>query len=315
MATNQVGAAPESSAKELDFVRNMVKKLLAVKDAPPQTPVQLEPQNVDKLIGHALRIFEAESSLLELEAPITICGDIHGQYFDLLRVFEVGGSPPKTKYLFLGDYVDRGNQGIETLCLMLSFKVLYPKHMFMLRGNHECASITRIYGFYDECKRRYSIKLWRNIIKVFNVLPFAAIVSGRIFCVHGGLSPELDTMDRIRNIERPTAIPDFGVVCDLVWADPDPDLRGWGLSERGVSFTFGPDVIKKFLRKHQFDLLVRAHQVVQDGYEFCGGRDCVTLFTAARYCGEFDNAAALMVVNKDLMISFEVLTWDKAAEK
>lgn len=305
-------AAAGVSAGDLDFVKGMVKKLLSVKDAPPQTPVKLDPENVNKLIKKALATFKAESSLLEMEAPITICGDIHGQYYDLLRVFEVGGMPPKTRYLFLGDYVDRGNQGIETLCLMLSFKVLYPKHFFMLRGNHECASITRIYGFYDECKRRYSIKLWRNIIQIFNLLPFAAIVSQRLFCVHGGLSPELDHMDRIRAIERPTAIPDFGVICDLVWADPDPDLRGWGLSERGVSFTFGPDVIRKFLQKHDLDLLVRAHQVVQDGYEFCGNRDCVTLFTAARYCGEFDNAAAMMIVTKDLMISFKVLTWDKS---
>lgn len=306
-------AAASSDSDDLSFVEQMITKLLAVKDSPPQTAVKLQPENVNKLIQKALAIFKEESSLLELEAPITICGDIHGQYFDLLRVFEAGGAPPKTRYLFLGDYVDRGNQGIETLCLLLGYKVLYPKHFFMLRGNHECASITRIYGFYDECKRRYSVRLWSNIIQIFNMLPFAATISDRIFCVHGGLSPELDTMDRVRSIERPTVIPDFGVVCDLVWADPDPDLRGWGLSERGVSFTFGPDIVRKFLRKHDFDLLVRAHQVVQDGYEFCGGgRDCVTLFTAARYCGEFDNAAAMMIVNKDLMVSFKVLTWDKS---
>jgi len=307
-----MAVAAQSADNDLSFVERMVERLLAVRNAPPQTPVKLDPDDVKKLIQKALVIFKAEPSLLELEAPITICGDIHGQYFDLLRVFEVGSPPPKTKYLFLGDYVDRGNQGIETLCLMLSYKVLYPKHFFMLRGNHECASITRIYGFYDECKRRYSVKLWSSIIHIFNMLPFAATISQRIFCVHGGLSPELKTMDCVRAIERPTVIPDFGVVCDLVWADPDPDLRGWGLSERGVSFTFGPDVIRKFLRRNDFDLLVRAHQVVQDGYEFCGDRECVTLFTAARYCGEFDNAAAMMIVNKDLMISFKVLTWDKS---
>lgn len=127
--------------------------------------------------------------LLELEAPIKICGDVHGQYSDLLRLFEYGGYPPDANYLFLGDYVDRGKHSIETICLLMAYKIKFEENFFMLRGNHECSSINRLYGFYDECKRRYSIKLWKTFIDVFNCFPVAAIIDEKILCMHGGLSP------------------------------------------------------------------------------------------------------------------------------
>ena len=135
-------------------------------------------------------------------------GDVHGQYYDLLRIFEYGGFPPEANYLFLGDYIDRGKQSIETICLLLSYKIKYPENFFLLRGNHECAQINRIYGFYDECKRRYSIRLWRVFSDVFNCLPVAALIDEKIFCMHGGLSPELKNLDLIKNIMRPTDVPD-----------------------------------------------------------------------------------------------------------
>jgi len=140
-------------------------------------------------------IFLQQPILLELEAPLKICGDIHGQYTDLLRLFEYGGFPPEANYLFLGDYVDRGKQSLETICLLLAYKIKYPENFFLLRGNHECASINRIYGFYDECKRRYNIKLWKTFTDCFNCLPIAAIIDEKIFCCHGGLSPDLQVIN------------------------------------------------------------------------------------------------------------------------
>lgn len=135
-----------------------------------------------------------------------ICGDVHGQYYDLLRLFEYGGYPPESNYLFLGDYVDRGKQSVECICPLLAYKIKYPENFFILRGNHECASINRIYGFYDECKRRYSIKLWKTFIDCFNCLPIAATVEEKIFCMHGGLSPDLNSMEQICRIMRPTDV-------------------------------------------------------------------------------------------------------------
>jgi serine/threonine-protein phosphatase PP1 catalytic subunit len=245
-------------------------------------------------------------------APISICGDVHGQYHDLLRLFDHCGYPPEQNYLFLGDYVDRGKTGLEVICLLLAYKIKHPETFHLLRGNHECASINRIYGFYDECKRRYSIKLWKRFQDVFNVLPFAAVVNEKIFCIHAGLSPDLSSPEQIKQISRPTDVPDSGILCDLLWSDPEADISGWAENDRGVSYTFGADVVTKFLQKHDYDLVVRAHQVVEDGYEFFADRQLVTIFTAPNYCGEFDNAGAIMVVDADLMCSFRIL---KPADK
>ncbi|KAF8986657.1 Serine/threonine-protein phosphatase pp1, partial [Haplosporangium bisporale] len=161
-------------------------------------------------------------------------------------------------------------------------------------------------------KRRYNIKLWKTFTDVFNCLPVAAIVDEKIFAMHGGLSPDLLNMEQIRRVMRPTDIPDTGLLCDLLWSDPDKEITGWSENDRGVSFTFGPDVVSRFLQKHDLDLICRAHQVVEDGYEFFAKRQLVTLFSAPNYCGEFDNAGAMMSVDETLMCSFQIL---KPAEK
>ncbi|VVC24082.1 Calcineurin-like phosphoesterase domain, ApaH type,Serine-threonine protein phosphatase, N- [Cinara cedri] len=286
-------------------VDNIITRLL--KARPGGGPVQLSETEIKGLCLMSRNLFMSQPMLLELQAPLKICGDIHGQYYDLLRLFEYGGYPPESNYLFLGDYVDRGKQSLETICLLLAYKIKFPENFFLLRGNHECARINRIYGFYDECKRRHSIRLWKIFTGCFNCLPVAAIIDGKIFCCHGGLSPDLQLMDQIRRIVRPTDLPDQGLLCDLLWSDPDKDTEVWGESNRGVSFTFGATVVNKFLRKHKFDLICRAHQVVQDGYEFFAKRKLVTLFSAPNYCGEFDNAGALMSVDENLVCSFRIL--------
>ncbi|KAA0149585.1 hypothetical protein FNF27_01406 [Cafeteria roenbergensis] len=293
-------------------VDGMIDKLLSVRKARPGTQVALDEGDIRALCTRARDVFMEQPILLELEAPIKICGDIHGQYYDLLRLFEYGGFPPEANYLFLGDYVDRGQQSLETICLLLAYKVKYPENFFMLRGNHECSAISRIYGFFDECKRRYSVRLWRLFVDVFNCLPLAATIDDKILCIHGGLSPEMSSLQQIRTVVRPTEVPDTGLLCDLLWADPDQDIVGWGENDRGVSFTFGHDVVAAFLKRHDLDLIVRAHQVVEDGYEFFAGRRLVTLFSAPNYCGEFDNAGAMMTVDESLMCSFQVL---RPAEK
>lgn len=188
-------------------------------------------------------------------------GDVHGQFHDLIRLFDIGGYPPTVSYLFLGDYVDRGKQSLETICLLLAYKLRYPDKIYLLRGNHEDAKINRVYGFYDECKRRFNVRLWRTFADCFNCLPIAAIIGEKIFCMHGGLSPELTSPAQIADVERPTDIPDYGLLCDLLWSDPDATTKGWGNSDRGVSCTFGPDKLTQFLKKNNLDLICRGHQV------------------------------------------------------
>mmetsp|Transcript_22859 Transcript_22859/g.38139 ORF Transcript_22859/g.38139 Transcript_22859/m.38139 type:complete len:306 (-) Transcript_22859:229-1146(-) len=288
-------------------VEQALKQLLSVKNSPPGTEVNLAEDLIVKLVRAAREIFLQQPMLIEVRAPINICGDTHGQYSDMLRLFEIGGFPPESNYIFLGDYVDRAKQSIEVITLAICYKIKYPESFFLLRGNHECASLNRIYGFYDECKRRYSVKLWRIFADCFNCMPVAAVVEDKILCMHGGLSPDLDHLSQIFDIPRPTDVPDEGLLCDLLWADPDLNVMGWGYNARGVSYTFGHDIISDFLSRHGLDLICRAHQVVEDGYEFQANRQLLTIFSAPNYCGEFDNAGAIMVVKSDLVCSFKII--------
>lgn len=268
--------------------------------------VQMNEQDIRNICNEAREQLLKEPSLLELKAPVNILGDIHGQFINLLKYFKMCGFPPEANYLFLGDYVDRGKQSVETLTLLLALKVRYPDKVHLLRGNHESSSLNRIYGFFDECKRRYSIRLWRNFVDTYNCLPIAAVVDNTIFCCHGGLSPSLHSMEQIRLIKRPCEVPEQGMLCDLLWSDPDHRTIGWGLNDRGVSYTFGPETVDAFLKRHDFSLVCRAHQVVQDGYEFFANRKLITIFSAPNYCGEFDNAGAVMCVDKDLLCTFRI---------
>ena len=295
-------------------VDSVLKRLLEAREFLPGVKIQLTEAEIRGLCLKSREIFLSQPILLELEAPLKICGDIHGQYYDLLRLFEYQGFPPDANYLFLGNYVDFGKQSLETICLLLAYKIKYPENFFLLRGNHECASINRLHGFYDECMRRYNIRLWKTFTDCFNCLPVAAVIDEKLFCCHGGLSPDLGSMDQIRRIMRPTDVPDQGLLCDLLWADPDKETNGWGENDSGVSFTFGPEIVSKFLAKHGFDLVVRGHQVVEDGYEFFAKRQLVTLWSAPNYRGEFDNAGAIMSIDETLMCSFQILK-PSAADK
>ena len=179
-AAAPANAAAAANTTQCD-VDKIIEKLLEVRGKRPGKIVTLSEGEIRWLCLKSKEIFINQPILLELEAPIKIVGNIHGQYYDLLRLFEYGGFPPDANYLFLGDYVDRGKQSLETICLLLAYKVKYPENFFLLRGNHECASINRIYGFYDECKRRYNIKLWKTFTDCFNCLPIAAIIDEKIF--------------------------------------------------------------------------------------------------------------------------------------
>ncbi|EDO17724.1 hypothetical protein Kpol_1033p29 [Vanderwaltozyma polyspora DSM 70294] len=256
---------------------------------------------------HAREIFMHQPSLLKLQAPIKVVGDLHGQYSDLLRILKLSGVPPETNYLCLGDYVDRGKQSLETILLLLCYKIKYKDNFFMLRGNHESANVTKMYGFYDECKRRKNTKVWKMFIDVFNTLPFAAVIQDKIFCVHGGISPELKSMEQIESIKRPTDIPDEGLITDILWSDPNAQAQAWSLNDRGVSYTFGKKTVVDFCSQFKFDLIIRGHMVVEDGYEFFAKKKLVTVFSAPNYCGEFQNWGAVMSVTTGLMCSFELL--------
>ena len=269
-----------SSPKSIDLDEMITRLLDAGYSAKVTKAVCLKNAEITAICTAVREVLLAQPALIELAAPVKIVGDIHGQYTDLIRTFEMCGFPPNANFLFLGDYVDRGKQSLETILLLFCYKLKFPENFFLLRGNHECANVTRVYGFYDECKRRCNVKIWKTFIDAFNCLPIAAIVANKIFCVHGGLSPSLSHMDDIRQIARPTDVPDYGLLNDLLWSDPADMDADWESNERGVSYCFGKKVIMEFLQRNDFDLVCRAHMVVEDGYEFFQDRILVTVFSA-----------------------------------
>ena len=295
---------PEEINEILD---KTINKLLLAKDYKPNKEIDLLENEIKWIINQSYEIIKNQPVFIELDSPINICGDVHGQFYDLLRLFNYGGEPPKANYLFLGDYVDRGKNSLETIILLLCYKIKYPENFFMLRGNHESDNINKIYGFYDECKRRFNIKLWKKFNDLFNIFPISAIIEDKILCMHGGLSPNLVNFDSLKKIVRPTEIPDSGLLCDLLWSDPAENIDKWGENERGVSYTFSEKIVNEFLDKNDLDLICRAHQVVENGYEFFANRQLLTIFSAPNYCGEFDNAGAMILIDKNLMCTFKIL--------
>jgi serine/threonine-protein phosphatase 4 catalytic subunit len=251
-----------------------------------------------------------------VDAPVTICGDIHGQFYDLIELFKVGGECPYTNYLFLGDFVDRGYYSVETFLLLLALKVRYPDRITLIRGNHESRQITQVYGFYDECLKKYgSVNVWRYCTEIFDYLSLSAIIDDKVFCVHGGLSPAINTLDQIRVIDRKQEVPHDGAMCDLMWSDPE-DIEGWGLSPRGAGYLFGADVVAKFNEINHIDLIARAHQLVMEGYKTMfpskGGKagqsadSLVTVWSAPNYCYRCGNVAAILELDEHLDQHFKI---------
>jgi len=245
-----------------------------------------------------------ESNVQPVRCPVTVCGDVHGQLHDLLELFKIGGQPPDTNYLFLGDYVDRGYYSVETVSILLCYKTRYPDRIHLLRGNHESRQITQVYGFFDECVRKYgSGNVWKIFTDLFDYLPLTAVVEDQIFCLHGGLSPSIDTLDHIRQLDRVQEVPHEGSMCDLLWSDPD-ERRGWGISPRGAGYTFGADISEMYNHRNGLTLVARAHQLVMDGYNWAHSMNVLTLFSAPNYCYRCGNQAAIMEVDEYLNKSF-----------
>ncbi|KAJ3194323.1 Serine/threonine-protein phosphatase 4 catalytic subunit, partial [Dinochytrium kinnereticum] len=234
-------------------------------------------QRVDAPVTVSIEIREAHKTPLILTTGLKICGDIHGQFYDLKELFSVGGECPQTNYLFMGDFVDRGFYSVETFLLLLALKVRYPDRITLIRGNHESRQITQVYGFYDECLRKYgSVNVWRYCCEIFDYLSLSAIIDDKVFCVHGGLSPSITALDQIRAIDRKQEVPHDGAMCDLLWSDPD-DIEGWGLSPRGAGFLFGGDIVSNFIHTNNLELIARAHQLVMEGYKLMFNDRIVTV--------------------------------------
>lgn len=266
------------------------------------------------IINKGTEILKEESNLLEVDAPITVCGDIHGQFYDLMKLFEVGGNPAETRYLFLGDYVDRGYFSIECVLYLWALKIWYPNTLFLLRGNHECRHLTDYFTFKLECKHKYSENVYDACMESFCALPLAAIMNKQFLCIHGGLSPELNTLDDLRNINRFREPPTHGLMCDLLWADPLEEFGQEKTNEcfihnhvRGCSYFFSYHAACNFLEKNGLLSIIRAHEAQDAGYRMyrktktTGFPSVMTIFSAPNYLDVYNNKAAVLKYENNVM--------------
>lgn len=263
--------------------------------------------DLKKLCNYVKSILIEESNVQPVASPVTVCGDIHGQFHDLLQLFKTGGEMPKTRYIFMGDFVDRGYNSLETFTYLMLLKARYPEHMILLRGNHESRQITQIYGFYDECQKKYgNANAWKYCCEVFDCLNVAAVIDGKILCVHGGLSPDVRTLDQIRTIDRRQEIPHEGPFCDLMWSDPE-NIETWAVSPRGAGWLFGSRVTSEFNHLNRLELICRAHQLVQEGYKYhFNDLNLVTVWSAPNYCYRCGNLASILAFDEQLGRDFKI---------
>ncbi|KTW27137.1 uncharacterized protein T551_03131 [Pneumocystis jirovecii RU7] len=252
---------------------------------------------IETICDHAKRLLMEESNVLHICSPVTVVGDIHGQFYDLVEIFRIGGFCPDTNYLFLGDYVDRGLFSVETISLLVCLKLRYPNRVHLIRGNHESRSVTQTYGFYTECIRKYgSANVWHHFTNMFDFLTLSVIIDNKIFCVHGGLSPSIHSIDQIKIINRFREIPHEGPMADLVWSDPDQDKRDFSISPRGAGYTFGIDIVQKFLEINNMEHILRAHQLCHEGYQVLYDGKLSTVWSAPNYCYRCANLASILEI-------------------
>lgn len=260
-----------------------------------------------QILVSAHRVLKALPSLVDLDVPasshITVCGDTHGQYFDLMKIFELNGLPSTDNpYVFNGDFVDRGSFSVEVILTLLAFKVLNPQCMHLTRGNHESKSMNVIYGFYGEVKAKLgpsAVELFREL---FCALPLAYVLGNKVMVVHGGIPtcPGGD-LASLREIERTREPPDEGPMCECLWNDPQDEL-GTTPNKRGVGVAWGPDLTQKYLSENGLSLVVRSHEVKEEGYELTHDGFCCTIFSAPNYCDQMGNKGAFIRFNGDDMV-------------
>ncbi|EAY12283.1 Ser/Thr protein phosphatase, putative [Trichomonas vaginalis G3] len=294
-------------------LNDIIRRILSPHDV--KCSSLLEKADINWLCAASSSLLLSQPTLLRVKAPILCVADLHGRYIDLLRIFKKYGFPDKVNYLFLGDYVDRGEDSLDIITLLLALKLRFPENLYMLRGNHECELISSQYGFKDECRRKGAP--YQPFMLPFDSLPLAAIINDKVFCVHGGPSPSMTSLDDIQNFPRPRELPKEGIINDLTWADPSSKVQFYGPTIRNTSVSYGREAAKSFMETFGFEMILRAHEVVPNGYKFPFGEDMnvVTLFSAPNYYDE--NLGATMVFDENLRYaidSFKDSTKSEAAE-
>ena len=274
----------------------------------------LPEDEVKDLCSKAKELFAQESNIQIVHCPITVCGDIRGQFHDLLELFKVGGYAPHTNYLFLGNYVGRGYFSVESVSLLLALKLKYPNRIYLIRGNQESRQISKMFGFYDECFVKYgnNPEIWNIFMDLFDFLPLCALIENKILCLHGGLSPRIQTLEEINNLNRKQELPDHGPMNDLFYSTPDERVGG-GPYPHGAGILFGGDISRNFIFINKLNMICRAHQLFQNGFHWAHENTVLTIFSAPNYCYRCGNLAAIMEIDENM--KYELQTFDSAPRR
>jgi diadenosine tetraphosphatase ApaH/serine/threonine PP2A family protein phosphatase len=277
-------------------------------------------ESVVPLLIKLMEVLYTENNVLELTSPITICGDIHGQLYDLFELFDraaepEGGGIGTQKFLFMGDYVDRGHYSMETFLHLAALKILYPTQFYFLRGNHECRPVNTMYGFYNECQFAYGhTGIWSLCNEVFDLLPMAALIDGRIFSVHGGLSPKITLIESIALIPRQADLPQAGPFCDLCWSDPG-DTENWRENQRGAGYIFGGPQVAEFCHNNGLELITRSHQLAMEGFQWHFNEQLITVWSAPNYMYRSHNRASVLKYRPGEAEKYQLVVFDPRPDK
>lgn len=280
------------------------------------------PTNLKAICERAQDIFQSEDMILKLTEEVIIVGDIHGHIIELFRILIRFGWPPLKTYVFLGDIVDRGEFSLETITLILVMKILFPKKVFVIRGNHEFIEMFKKDGFSNEIYSTYKdVTIENSFNDCFAMMPLAALIFDKVLCIHGGIGPEIMSLKDIEMIPRP--IYEYSgvgasVLKSLLWSDPNKYVPGFQPSSRGTGWYFGGEVLAPFLERNGLDCIVRGHECVEKGVEMCFSRKCITVFTASRYCGLSTNKSGVLIVKSatdwDVVTFLPVPCYQKRAD-
>lgn len=257
---------------------------------------------IENICNQAIDILILEPNICKVAPTSVAIGDIHGQFSDLLQIFKTYGTPSKINYVFLGDFVDRGENSLECILLLLVYKIMYPKGITLLRGNHEQKNINKVYGFHDEvCAKYGNSNVWSTINKVFSCFSLACIIDGKYLCVHGGISPRL-TISKLERVDRFEKIGSESIINDLIWSDPYYK-NGFALNPRGSGYLYGEDIAKQFLMFNNLEMIVRSHQLAIEGYRWDFEGCCLTIWSAPNYMNKCSNPASVLLVEKDVPVT------------
>ena len=270
----------------------------------------LSTQEFKKVFFKAKDILDKRENIAIVKSPLIICGCINAHFEELKDIFKICGNISETKYLFLGDYVGRGWNGLSTFILLILYLIKYPNNIVLLRGNHDSRTFSRMYGLYGECFKKYSNKdeaedIFNMINELFDLLQLAAIADNKYFCIHGGLSPDLKNLEEINNLERKKEIPENGIITDLIWSDPNEEVDEYVPSKKGAGQFYGEKAVQNFLKENSnIEMIIRSHELVENGYKYQFNNKLLTVFSAPNYGGRVGNTGSILKIDENSKFNF-----------